>query len=133
MRSPSSFVHILHRQCYFSSPEFRSGFSGRAIRLECVSTCREESKTQEGCPLAKWIIRRSSNEEQILALVKEETSQTPSFSTSSSSRAGIVTIIALVIWDAIDSDLAAQVYETVVYKTAKFGIETDRRCSLNET
>ena len=96
----------------------------------------EESKTREGCPLAKWIIRRSSNTEQILALVKETrnmASSSNSTESSSSSSERIVTIIALVIWDAIDSNLADRLYETVVYKTANFGIETDRRCSLNET
>lgn len=94
-----------------------------------VSSSVKESKTREGCPVAKWIIRRSSNLERILALVKESKTKS-SFSSSSS---GVVVIVALVIWDAIDSHLADELDETVVYKTVNFGIETDRRCSLNET
>lgn len=62
--------------CAASLPELRSQFEmrmgvyGRQLRIEKVVYSGKEGKTSQGCPLAKWILRRVDKEEKILCIVK---------------------------------------------------------------
>lgn len=53
-----------------SQIEHRSGFKDKAVRIEKVLYTGKEGKTTQGCPLAKWVIRRGSSDEKILVIVK---------------------------------------------------------------
>lgn len=53
-----------------SQIEHRSGFKDKAVRFEKVLYTGKEGKTTQGCPLAKWVIRRGSSDEKILVIVK---------------------------------------------------------------
>lgn len=83
-------------------------------------TGKRLAESAEGCPLPKWIIRRADQHEQLLALVKD-ISQTE------------VSIVAIVLWDAVNPIVGDEIYEKIVYKTTNFGIETQRGCSLNQS
>ena len=70
----------------------------------------KEGKTTQGCPLAKWIIRRSSLDEKILVLVKHRPGH-------KCPTAWIIVI--LVAWEGVPVDEADIVYNMLVHKLNK--------------
>ncbi|XP_049866307.1 DNA N6-methyl adenine demethylase-like isoform X2 [Pectinophora gossypiella] len=103
--------------------EARTGLSGKELRIEKVCYTGKEGKTAQGCPMAKWVIRRSNYTEKVLVVVKFRNGHKCATSWI---------VVCLVAWEGIPQSEADLDYTLLSHKLNRYGLPTTRRCATNE-
>ena len=119
------YVHLGHAA---TKEKLRENFEGKlkvsgpALRLVCVRFTGKEGKTMEDCPIAKWIVRRSSPQEKFVVVTKQRYGHSCEYTW---------VVVAILQWDGLGQDLADRTYRDI--KTLISGEDgTPRKCATNK-
>ena len=119
------YVHLGHAK---SIPDLRSlfeqrtGVTGDALRIEKIKYVPREGKTSQGCPVAKYIVRRRDEEEKYLVAAKHRLGHHCEYTW---------TVTLIIAWDGLNRKLADNAYDVFAHKLANYGLETRRQCDSN--
>ncbi|KAG6438971.1 hypothetical protein O3G_MSEX000372 [Manduca sexta] len=103
--------------------EARTGLSGKELRIEKICYTGKEGKSAQGCPMAKWVIRRTNYTEKVLVVVKcRNGHKCPT----------TWIVVCLVAWEGIPQSEADLDYTLLSHKLNRYGLPTTRRCATNE-
>lgn len=102
--------------------EERTCYRGKAIRIEKVRFTGKEGCTSLGCPAAKWVLKRSGDDEKMLVCVRNRRGH-------SCPTAWL--IVAIVCWEGVPVEAADHIYGYLVRTLPVYGFETERRCGTN--
>merc|ERR1719341_1083152 len=119
------YVHLGHassRSGLRGHFEKLTGLRGNALRIEAIKFSGKEGKTEEECPIAKWILRRTNDEEKVLVVAKQRFGHRCEYTW---------TIMLIVQWDGLPRQMADRAYMEIAEKTAAYGTETERQCGAN--
>lgn len=103
--------------------EARTGLSGKELRIEKICYTGKEGKSANGCPVAKWVIRRANYTEKVLVVVKFRNGHKCATSWI---------VVCLVAWEGIPQSEADLDYTLLSHKLNRYGLPTTRRCATNE-
>ncbi|XP_072941104.1 methylcytosine dioxygenase TET isoform X3 [Epargyreus clarus] len=103
--------------------ETRTGLSGKELRIEKICYTGKEGKSAQGCPMAKWVIRRANYTEKVLVVVKFRNGHKCATSWI---------VVCLVAWEGIPQSEADLDYTLLSHKLNRYGLPTTRRCATNE-
>ncbi|PAA45902.1 hypothetical protein BOX15_Mlig025520g3 [Macrostomum lignano] len=95
-----------------------------SLRIETVMPSEREGATERGCPAAKWVLRRTGEQEKFLALVRVR--QGHACPTA-------VIVVALVSWEGLPRELADRAFDYLSGELPHQGIPIERRCAANES
>ena len=93
------------------------------FRIESIKFSGKEGKTEEECPIAKWILRRTNDEEKVMVVVKHRFGHRCEYTW---------TTVLIVQWDGLPREMADRAYKEIAEKTAAYGTETERQCGANK-
>ncbi|XP_043210491.1 DNA N6-methyl adenine demethylase-like [Amphibalanus amphitrite] len=100
----------------------QTDFTTEQVRLETVRYTGHEGKTEQGCPIAKWVLRRRDDSEQLLAVAKRRPGHRCRFT---------FLVLMLVVWDALAPRRADTLYSSLVERLNRSATPTRRGCGAN--
>lgn len=102
----------------------RFNISSEAIRIEQVARSQKEGRNRQGCPIARWVLRRSGIEEKILTVVRHRSGHTCEHA---------IVVLCIVQWEGIRTNQADELYSTLTTNLNEHATPTPRGCSTNES
>ena len=102
--------------------ELQMDIAGKQLRIETVLYTQYAGSNSEGCPVAKWIIRRPNLLEKVLVIARRRKDHRCETS---------LIVVAIVLWDGLSGKMANDLYDFLP-KALEHAKENKRKCSKNE-
>ena len=102
--------------------EKRCGVTGNALRIEKAVYCHREGKSKLGCPIAKYIIRRTNQTEKFLVVAKDRIGHNCEHKWI---------VISIIAWDGVPRQMADHAYDHLSGLLGQYGKSFQRQCESN--